>query len=51
MKHDILKDMMCLYCSGRQFETPKKLQQHVLKQHPDTYASSAIKRRRIEVTT
>lgn len=40
-KYDILRETFCIYCQ-RDFTSPKRLQNHVLGQHPQTYASTAI---------
>lgn len=37
----ILNDTFCVYCQ-RYFERPGQLQKHILKSHPNTYASAAV---------
>jgi hypothetical protein len=38
----ILDETFCLYCQ-REFETPRRLADHVLTKHPGTYAEHAVK--------
>jgi hypothetical protein len=40
-KPSILSQEFCIYCQ-RDFDTPKKLQDHVIKNHEGTYAYFAI---------
>lgn len=40
-KYSILKETFCLYCD-KEYGTPKKLQTHVLKKHPESHAANAI---------
>lgn len=38
---DILTQTFCIYCQ-KEFDSPRRLQTHVMMVHPDTYAASAI---------
>jgi len=41
MVYNILEDTVCTYCQ-KDFITPKKLQNHIAKEHPNTYAAYSI---------
>jgi hypothetical protein len=41
-QHNILRDTFCIYCQV-EYEEPAKLQTHVLRRHPDTYAAHSIR--------
>jgi hypothetical protein len=41
MPYKISEDTFCLYCQ-KEFHTPKKLQNHIAKKHPNTYAAYSI---------
>lgn len=38
---NILKQDFCIYCQ-KEFKTPEKMQEHVLEEHPGTYAATSI---------
>jgi hypothetical protein len=40
-EYDILTETFCLYCQ-EEFRAHTQLQEHVLSEHPDTYAASSI---------
>lgn len=42
-EYDILEETFCLYCQ-EEFHVNTKLQEHVLREHPETYAKSSILR-------
>lgn len=41
----VLHQTLCIYCQ-REFASPKNLQRHVDRKHPDTYIAEAMKRAR-----